>query len=167
MHFSATKFIFFHISSELALHFTLAKRSTTRTAMVSANEGSRTVEEPRVVEPVHLERLLAWLMFAILIVYLLFAFVACMPKGIHRGKPITGWGALCSRSFPTPRNMDQDKLRFHITSNDYFGTLATVLDLARQDLMAGHKLVEIAEMLAKERDDLLYLQEHCRIEECD
>ena len=30
--------------------------------------------------------------------------------------------------------MDETSLQFHIEANDYFGTLATVLDLVRQDL---------------------------------
>jgi hypothetical protein len=30
--------------------------------------------------------------------------------------------------------MQQQSLEFHIEQNDYFGTLATVLDLMRQDL---------------------------------
>ena len=33
--------------------------------------------------------------------------------------------------------MDQEQLEFHVASNDYFGTLATILDLASQDLLAG------------------------------
>jgi hypothetical protein len=31
-------------------------------------------------------------------------------------------------------DMDQKSLQFHIQQNDYFGTLATVLDLLSQDL---------------------------------
>jgi len=63
--------------------------------------------------------------------------------------------------------MDPEKLKFNIASNDYFGTLATVLDIARQDLMAGHSPADVARLLAKERDDLMYLQEHYRIEKRD
>jgi hypothetical protein len=64
--------------------------------------------------------------------------------------------------------MDQKQLEFHIASNDYFGTLATVLDLASQDLIAGRaNSADIARMLTKQKDDLLYLQEHYRIEESD
>jgi hypothetical protein len=33
--------------------------------------------------------------------------------------------------------------------------------------MAGHSVVDVARLLAKERDDLIYLQQHCRIEESD
>jgi hypothetical protein len=63
--------------------------------------------------------------------------------------------------------MDQKQLDFHIASNDYFGTLATILDMARQDLMAGHSVTDVARLLANERDDLIYLQQHYRIEESD
>jgi len=48
-------------------------------------------------------------------------------------------------------------LEFHIQQNDYFGTLATVLDLLRQDA----DLLEIhARTLIRMRDDLVYLQAH-------
>ncbi len=48
-------------------------------------------------------------------------------------------------------------LEFHIQENDYFGTLATVLDLLRQDA----NLPEIhARTLIRMRDDLVYLQAH-------
>ena len=48
-------------------------------------------------------------------------------------------------------------LEFHIKTNDYFGTLATVLDLLRQDA----ELSEIdARTLIHMKDDLVYLQAH-------
>jgi hypothetical protein len=48
-------------------------------------------------------------------------------------------------------------LEFHIQEDDYFGTLATVLDLLRQDA----DLSEIhTRTLVRMRDDLVYLQTH-------
>ena len=53
--------------------------------------------------------------------------------------------------------MSQDSLQFH------FGTLATVLDLVRQDL-ARRRYHRHAQTLGSLRDDLLYLQQSYRIE---
>jgi hypothetical protein len=51
--------------------------------------------------------------------------------------------------------MDQESLDFHIAQNDYYGTLATVLDLLGQDLRRrGH--VRQADMLHRLRNDLTY-----------
>lgn len=47
-----------------------------------------------------------------------------------------------------------ENLNFHVKHNDYFGTLATVLDLLRQD--QNKKLENL-------RDDLMYLQANCKI----
>ena len=53
--------------------------------------------------------------------------------------------------------MDEKSLQFHIKENDYFGTVATVLDLVSQDLRRkGHQ--SNAEILSRLRDDLVYLQ---------
>ena len=51
----------------------------------------------------------------------------------------------------------RQSLEFHIKTNDYFGTLATVLDLLRQDaeLSQIHKNI-----LIRMIDDLMYLQAH-------
>jgi len=54
-------------------------------------------------------------------------------------------------------------LEFHIEINDYFGTLATVLDLSRQTLGNTAREREIAGYLEKSVDDLVYLQENYRI----
>ena len=54
-------------------------------------------------------------------------------------------------------------LEFHIETNDYFGTLATVLDLSRQTLGNTARERMIAEHLAKNVDDLIYLQKKYRI----
>jgi hypothetical protein len=51
-------------------------------------------------------------------------------------------------------------LKFHIMSDDYFGTLATVLDLLRQESKIRPKEAATLEWL---RDDLLYLQENYQI----
>jgi hypothetical protein len=62
--------------------------------------------------------------------------------------------------------MNETSLQFHIEANDYFGTLATVLDLVSQDLRKkGHPAN--AEMLDRLRDDLAYLQRSHRIESAD
>jgi hypothetical protein len=58
--------------------------------------------------------------------------------------------------------MRQD-LDFHLRANDYFGTLATVLDLIGQDLARSGYSIH-AETLAELRDELLDLQNSCRIE---
>ena len=59
--------------------------------------------------------------------------------------------------------MQQKSLDFHIEQNDYFGTLATVLDLVSQDLRKkGHH--RNADTLGRLRDDLVYLQQSHRIE---
>jgi hypothetical protein len=59
--------------------------------------------------------------------------------------------------------MDKASLKFHIEKNDFFGTLATVLDLLRQDL-ARRRYHRHAETLTRLCDDLLYLQRSHRIE---
>jgi hypothetical protein len=53
--------------------------------------------------------------------------------------------------------MNERSLQFHIQQNDYFGTLATVLDLLRQDL--DHRGYNPhAATLSRLRDELAYLQ---------
>jgi hypothetical protein len=59
--------------------------------------------------------------------------------------------------------MKKASLQFHIQQNDYFGTLATVLDLVSQDLdRRGYKPHALT--LSRLRDDLVYLQRSHRIE---
>jgi hypothetical protein len=61
------------------------------------------------------------------------------------------------------RRMKKAGLQFHIQQNDYFGTVATVLDLLRQDLdRRGYN--PHAGTLSRLRDDLVYLQRSHRIE---
>ena len=59
--------------------------------------------------------------------------------------------------------MNEASLQFHIEANDYFGTLATVLDLVSQDLRKKGQR-RSAETLRRLRDDLVYLQRSHRIE---
>ena len=57
----------------------------------------------------------------------------------------------------------QRGLEFHIEINDYFGTLATVLDLSRQTLGQSAREREVSSYLAKNVDDLMYLQRNYKI----
>lgn len=62
--------------------------------------------------------------------------------------------------------MTEASLRFHIENNDYFGTLATILDLVSQDVRKkGHPTT--AETLLRQRDRLMYLQQEYRIEKIE
>jgi hypothetical protein len=54
-------------------------------------------------------------------------------------------------------------IRFHIDSGDYFGTLATVLDLLRQDGNKNGHTTEHNELLETLIGELLYLQASYRI----
>lgn len=54
--------------------------------------------------------------------------------------------------------MSEENVEFHIAANDYFGTLATTLDLLRQAIEERGYRREDAELLRILRDDLLYLQ---------
>ena len=53
-----------------------------------------------------------------------------------------------------------NSLKFHITSDDYFGTLATIVSLLQQDvkLKKKHK-----KTLEKIQEDLMYLQNNYKI----
>jgi len=53
-------------------------------------------------------------------------------------------------------------LKFHIQSDDYFGTLATVLDLVRQRIDEDENEHEI-KSLKNVVKDLMYLQERYKI----
>ena len=56
------------------------------------------------------------------------------------------------------RAMDEHNIEFHIAENDYFGTLATTLDLLRQVIEERGYQTEDADLLRRIIDDLLYLQ---------
>lgn len=62
--------------------------------------------------------------------------------------------------------MHKKQLEKHIEQNDYFGTLATVLNLARQTLekdMRGPKKNWHIKLLQSLEEDLIFLQENYRI----
>jgi hypothetical protein len=59
--------------------------------------------------------------------------------------------------------MPSESLQFHIEQNDYFGTLATVLDQVAQELQKK-KQTRHAATLQRLRDDLMRLQSQYRIE---
>jgi hypothetical protein len=54
-------------------------------------------------------------------------------------------------------------LEFHIKVNDYFGTLATILDLSKQTLGNSAREREVAGYLERSVDDLMYLQSNYEI----
>jgi hypothetical protein len=58
--------------------------------------------------------------------------------------------------------MTEASIQFHIEKNDYFGTLATVIDLVSQDLRKNGQNRN-AEILQRLRDNLVYLQRTHRI----
>lgn len=53
-----------------------------------------------------------------------------------------------------------ESLKFHIESDDYFGTLATILDLMIQKFPSKKQCASELELL---KNDLLYLQENYKI----
>jgi hypothetical protein len=62
-------------------------------------------------------------------------------------------------------SMTEESIQFHIESNDYFGTIATVLDLLRQDMSRRGYTQKDDETLQRLRDELLILQSRFRIVE--
>ncbi len=54
--------------------------------------------------------------------------------------------------------METERIEFHIASHDYFGTLATILDLLRQDMKARGYSEKDAQLLERLTDELLYVQ---------
>jgi len=58
--------------------------------------------------------------------------------------------------------MSKESLKFHIESDDYFGTLATVIDLVRQRLDSVGQKWEIEVLRSKVRE-LMVLQKDFRI----
>lgn len=55
--------------------------------------------------------------------------------------------------------MNKKSIRFHIESNDYFGTLATRVDLLLQDVSRHGYKREYRKDLEELRNELLYLQD--------
>ena len=60
------------------------------------------------------------------------------------------------------QGMEKASLQFHIEANDYFGTLATVMDLVSQDLKKKGQR-RSADTLRRQRDRLMYFQGGYRI----
>lgn len=54
-------------------------------------------------------------------------------------------------------------MKFHAINNDYFGTLATVLDLMRQDITYEGFKEKHNKLLKRKRDELVYMQNHYKI----
>ena len=58
--------------------------------------------------------------------------------------------------------MSKESLEFHIKSDDYFGTLATVLDLIKQQIF-GDKKNKLKSAIESKVSELIYLQNNYRI----
>jgi hypothetical protein len=54
---------------------------------------------------------------------------------------------------------DKKSVNFHVQENDYFGTLATIMELMNQDDILENKK-ELKKILGRLKKDLLYLQEN-------
>ena len=83
-----------------------------------------------------------------------------MPKGIV----VAPQGAISWRkTFFVLLDMTKKNIQFHIKVDDYFRTLATILDLLRQDIESkGYRRKDI-ELLKRVKEDLIYLQRHYKI----
>lgn len=55
--------------------------------------------------------------------------------------------------------MSQKSVKFHIESSDYFGTLATILSLVRQNIENGDNDKLNIKMLKNYEKELMYLQD--------
>ena len=60
------------------------------------------------------------------------------------------------------KTMNKKNLKFHIESDDYFGTLATVLDLLKQNLNPFNQKQE-KKTLESKVEELMYLQKKYKI----
>jgi hypothetical protein len=56
--------------------------------------------------------------------------------------------------------MDRKNLLFHIKSDDYFGTLATLIDLVNQEIERRGFRKSDAELIDRLKDDLVFLQKN-------
>ncbi len=66
--------------------------------------------------------------------------------------------------------MKKDRIRnlkFHIKSEDYLGTLATILDLFRQDVLEKKFIFDKDELLKEMIKDLIYLQKNYKLNKKD
>ncbi len=60
---------------------------------------------------------------------------------------------------------DEASVKFHVASDDYFGSLATVIELIKQELAKDSPdYNKIKASFARLKDDLLLLQERYKIE---
>ena len=59
--------------------------------------------------------------------------------------------------------MNKRSLRFHVESNDLFGTVATLVDLVRQEAEKSGYRKRHGQSLRRVRDALVYLQRNYRI----
>ena len=59
--------------------------------------------------------------------------------------------------------MSKKSLNFHIKSDDYFGTLATVLSFIKQDIILKKHDINSIDVLEKLEKDLLFLQKEYKI----
>lgn len=64
----------------------------------------------------------------------------------------------CTWSKSKNKSMSQKSVKFHIKNNDYFGTLATVLELLRQNIENNKFKKEYKKILSNLIKDLIYLQ---------
>lgn len=60
----------------------------------------------------------------------------------------------------TPR---KENIKFHIKENDYFGTLATVIDLIRQSAEEKGFTEANSKMITNLVEDLMFLQKNYKI----
>jgi len=63
------------------------------------------------------------------------------------------------------RVKDESSVKFHVASDDYFGTIATVLSLVRQQIKKsdGQRTAALKKTLDNVERDLLYLQKNYQI----
>ena len=70
------------------------------------------------------------------------------------------FNALFLRDFDDERERIEN-LEHHIEADDYFGSLATIIDLVRQEMKSADP--PLRETLGRLKNDLLYLQKNYRI----
>jgi len=59
---------------------------------------------------------------------------------------------------------DESSVKFHVENDDYFGTIATILSLIKQEIKKGaNSTPEIETTLKNLEKDLLYLQNNYQI----
>lgn len=59
--------------------------------------------------------------------------------------------------------MSNKTLEFHIKSDDYFGTLATILDLVKQQIFRDNSRDENKNIIENKIAELMYLQNNYKI----